>query len=416
MKTKKLITLSLSRGNGNYNFDIKCYSYLYDLSQKQINIKVDFDALTQLREFEPEYTDSSSTEISFEVSEANADCYIHLNEVNPGSEKQDSKKAKENLYERTYQITGLTNGIENDIFIYCFNNNGISNDFKKSILYESDGPKIEGVRVEDEVYSSENYLKSYDSIYINLNVSNIIPIDKYYADLIYSSSNKTTKKYKSKSFNIKDIKNVSSIVFYVTNVINNTGNEFKIDLKFDTEIPNISIEKPIVSKLKINAFDDISGIKKNSLRYGFSTNFALCYPNQDYIKNIITKVPKTALFVCASVLDNAKNSNLIVEKIRDKINTTTEDTENSLDDDDLTFYEDEKVLANDLEDSYLGEELETIENPNFIPFTNKSNRGLYLIISIFLGLIILGTLLFFLWKYRKFDNLINKIFNSKSQI
>ena len=416
-ENKKTHTLSLSRGNGNYNFDVKCYSYLYDLAQKQINIEVDFDALTQLRDFKPEYSDSSSTEISFEVSEQNANCYIHLNEVNPGSEKQDNKKATADLYKRTYQITGLTNGVENDIFIYCFNGGGIANEFKESILYESDGPKIGGVRVEDEIYSSENYLNSYDSISIDLNVSNIIPVDKYYADLIYLGSNKTTKDYSSKSFNIGDIQNVTSIVFYATNVINNTGNEFKIDLKFDTKAPNISIEKPIVSKLKISAFDDISGIKENSLKYGFSTNAALCYPNQNYIKNIVTNVPKTALFACASVLDNAKNSNLVVEKIRDKINTTTEDEDSSDDDDsDLTFYDDnDEVLGSDLEDSSLREDLEAIEDPNFIPSSTKSNTGLYITISILLVLVTLGTSLFFLWKYRKLDNLINKylVQNSK---
>ena len=417
-ENKKTHTLSLERNeNGNYDFDVKCYSYLYDLAQKQIDIEVDFDALTQLRDFEPEYSDSSSTEVSFEVSDSNSDCYIHLNEVNPGSEKQNNKKATVDLYKRTYQVTGLTNGVENDIFIYCFNGGGIANEFKESILYESDGPKIGGVRVEDEIYSSENYLNSYEEVSIDLNVSNIIPVDKYYADLVYLSSNKTTRDYSSKSFNIKDIQNVTSIVFYATNVINNTGNEFKIDLKFDTEPPNISIEKPIVSKLKINAFDDISGIKENSLKYGFSTNAALCYPNQNYIKNIVTNVPKTALFACASVLDNAKNSNLVVEKIRDKINTTTEDEDSSDDDDsDLTFYDDnDEVLGSDLEDSSLREDLEAIEDPNFIPSSTKSNTGLYITISILLVLVTLGTSLFFLWKYRKLDNLINKylVQNSK---
>ena len=407
----------VKNNNQKYTFDISCYDKLNQEDSVSHNLFVDYDSSIKILNFQPIYTDNKTTKVSFEISDPNEDCYIGNSDNN--LRISDKKTQKDGDYKRIGEITLHNEGSENKVYIQCGAETG--NIYEKTILYEVNGPQINNVLVNGEIYSSDKYLQKYE-INIELNSTYLIDLDRYDVELFYNSSYSKTEEKNKDKFKLSGLEGVKSITFQGVNVIDNEGNEKTIRLNFDTIKPNITIKKPIITDLKIETSDEDSGIDDSTIKYGFSSSQSLCYPNKAYLKNILASVPPTALYVCAEVYDKAGNKNSVIEQVREEVPVIDEEIEEKTDEDNSADESWEDGIREDIEveteDPILNEGDDTgsssdedeplsIEKPEGLE-DNESGSGLLItMIVVFLIMSIFGTT-FFLWYKGKFDDFIYK--------
>ena len=299
---------SVEVNSGVNNLDLTCFDKIGREAKQTRNFELDLEnGVSVFPQNTPLYSSSPTFNLIVTLSEQ-ADCRASLRMISDVGEFESLPTANSSDFNREFSISPLQKGT-NDVFVYCRKDGSIF-DNKFEIIFDQDGPQISNFTFLNNGIAS-NYVSSQDSFEFEFNVEALIPVDKYFVELIDSNQNKIFTFTRPNGKITSDLSNVSRVKVIAQNQINQNSSPLEKVLQFDLEGPSIKII-PSGNQVSISCIDEKSGC--NKVFYGFSSQQSQCSPSSLYIKGEFLDVLGKN-FICVRAIDNVGHISNLTQAI-----------------------------------------------------------------------------------------------------
>lgn len=347
--------LTLQNGPNNI-FDFECFDLLNRTISKRVNYELDPSKAVIVVNYEPKYTMSPNLDLTLTLSEDASCRYSRTAKTN--AQFLTLEEAKGTGFIRKISLSSLLHGSNNTVYVYCNKYTTISSSIL-NITYDSLGPRVFNLNFLNSGKLTD-YLNSKNNIKFIFNSSSLLPISKYFVEIVKDNNNSFFKvinlsqtqgldNFYSASIST-DISNASKIKIFTQNILGYNSSVIEKNIIIDMTKPEVDISFDN-NFLKIVCFDGSLGSGCLDIFYGFSMTSS-CKPTILYNSSSSVNIGDNR-FVCVKVEDKAGNvnskitpiilvDNLIENDLEDD-NFSTNDTENNSSNNDLEYLDEEET-------------------------------------------------------------------------